>query len=281
MHKFNIFSKSVASIMLALILSFSVVTELPLPAFAVTTEETVLSLGDFSITNIKNTDKGIRLTWEPSENTESYRIYRKTSSGKYASVKEITDPSVLAYTDTSAKNGIKYSYIVRAYNGSGNLNCLKSKSYVRITTPTIKSIENSGDYQLAVKWNKNSKATGYKVAYSYYEDFSKYKTATSAVGGKYLNNLADSTSFYVKVRTYITIGKTTYYSAWSEAEEEWIDYVPPRPDGKGYVINTNTLKFHVSTCYHVDRIHAENYDRHSSRSDLIDWGYSPCNVCKP
>ena len=275
------FFKNTLTVLLSVLMVFAFFGEVqPLPAIAATTAVQT-EFSEFTITAIKNTAKGIRITWENSENADSYCIYRKTGKEKYSVVAELVQPETLAYTDTTAKNGTKYSYIVRAYNDTGYLNCEKAKSYVRLTAPTIKSVENSADYQLAVKWTKNSKAAGYQVAYSYYEDFAKYKTVTSDIGGKYLKNLKDCQPCYVKVRSYVKIGKATYYSAWSEAEEEWVDYVPPRPDGKGYVMNTNTYKFHTAGCRHVKSIHKENYDRHSSRKDLIDWGYEPCRVCHP
>ena len=54
------------------------------------------------------------------------------------------------------------------------------------------------------------------------------------------------------------------------------------PTSQGYVLNTNSKKFHKPSCYQADRIKDENRATSSdSRESLIDQGYSPCGTCKP
>lgn len=49
-----------------------------------------------------------------------------------------------------------------------------------------------------------------------------------------------------------------------------------------YVLNTNTMKFHLPSCSSVDDIKASNrQDYHGSREDLIAQGYDPCKRCYP
>ena len=56
----------------------------------------------------------------------------------------------------------------------------------------------------------------------------------------------------------------------------------PDPYSITYVLNTNTMKFHKSTCSSVDTISKRNYDTFTgSRDELIAMGYSPCKTCKP
>lgn len=49
-----------------------------------------------------------------------------------------------------------------------------------------------------------------------------------------------------------------------------------------YVLNTNTGRFHTEDCYYVDTI-AEHNKRitQSTREELIQIGYTPCQVCNP
>ena len=49
-----------------------------------------------------------------------------------------------------------------------------------------------------------------------------------------------------------------------------------------YVLNTNTGKFHTEDCYYIDTI-AEHNKRitQSTREELIQLGYTPCQVCNP
>ena len=51
--------------------------------------------------------------------------------------------------------------------------------------------------------------------------------------------------------------------------------------GVHYIANTNTKKFHLSTCRSVKLMKAKNMYRSDNREELIDSGYIPCKVCRP
>ena len=60
--------------------------------------------------------------------------------------------------------------------------------------------------------------------------------------------------------------------------------VPQEPAAKeyDYVLNTNTKKFHWTTCSSVKDIKASNrQDVHMTRDGVIAMGYQPCGRCKP
>lgn len=49
-----------------------------------------------------------------------------------------------------------------------------------------------------------------------------------------------------------------------------------------YILNTNTKKFHYSSCGSVSRMSEKNKSSYSgTREELISQGYSPCGNCKP
>jgi DNA-entry nuclease len=49
-----------------------------------------------------------------------------------------------------------------------------------------------------------------------------------------------------------------------------------------YVVNTNTRKFHKTTCSSVSDILSSNRETiQGSRSELIEKGYEPCQRCQP
>lgn len=48
-----------------------------------------------------------------------------------------------------------------------------------------------------------------------------------------------------------------------------------------YIANTNTKKFHISTCRYIKQMKAENMLESDNRDDLISSGYKPCKVCQP
>ena len=51
--------------------------------------------------------------------------------------------------------------------------------------------------------------------------------------------------------------------------------------GVHYIANTNTKKFHLSTCRSVKLMKAKNMYKSDNRKELIDSGYVPCKICKP
>lgn len=48
-----------------------------------------------------------------------------------------------------------------------------------------------------------------------------------------------------------------------------------------YIANTNTGKFHISTCRYVKRMNASNMYESDNRDELVSSGYVPCKVCRP
>lgn len=54
------------------------------------------------------------------------------------------------------------------------------------------------------------------------------------------------------------------------------------PSGVLYVLNTNTMKFHLPDCSSVGKMKAKNrLDSSESREAIIAKGYSPCKNCNP
>lgn len=53
-------------------------------------------------------------------------------------------------------------------------------------------------------------------------------------------------------------------------------------NGRDYVINTNSSKFHYSFCSSVNTMNDSNrWDYHGTYDELISMGYEPCGRCKP
>ncbi len=62
-----------------------------------------------------NNSSGIKVSWAKVSGAKGYYVYRKTGSGSYS---KIGTASNLSYVDKTAKAGTKYTYTVKAYNGS-------------------------------------------------------------------------------------------------------------------------------------------------------------------
>ena len=58
---------------------------------------------------------GITLTWNAVSGATQYRVYRKTGSGGWVGLKDVTGTS---YTDADVTSGTTYTYTVKAYNGT-------------------------------------------------------------------------------------------------------------------------------------------------------------------
>lgn len=174
---------------------------------------------------LTNKASGVKVAWGKSAKATGYYVYKSTDGGKtYKNIKTISSNTTVSYTDTAAKtNGTKYMYKVVAYktvSGTTYKSVASAvKTYYFVSKPAISSATNSAARKMTVKWGKNSKATGYQIQYSLKSDFSsgnKSVTVKSAsTVSKVITGLTKGKTYYVRIRTYKTVGSTKYYSAWS------------------------------------------------------------------
>ncbi len=117
------------------------------------------------------------------------------------------------------KNVGKYTVKIKfkgKYEGS------KSLSFtVKPKSTSISSIK-AGSKRFTVKWKKQStQVTGYQIQYSTSSKFKSPKTSTVTsykTTSKTIKSLKAKKKYYVRIRTYKTVGKTKYYSSWSKAK---------------------------------------------------------------
>ncbi len=119
---------------------------------------------------IKNTAKGIKVTWNAIENAENYVVYRRVynaSTKKWGGWSKLkTGITATSYTDATVKLGTKYRYTVRAVNGSV-MSAYKTTSTLKYNvTPTVKAANTSTG--IKVSWSTVANATGYTVYSSTY-----------------------------------------------------------------------------------------------------------------
>lgn len=180
------------------------------------------------ITKLENTAKGITVTWTASANATSYEIYRSVNGGKFAKadtlyIKGTGKQKTLGYVDLKAKtNGVKYTYKVIAVRTLGNVT-VKSAASAGVTSyymavPSGIKMANSAKRTVKIAYAANAKATGYQIRYSLKSNMSRAKVikmAGSKGVAKNITGLTKGKRYYVSVRSYKTVGKKTYYSAWS------------------------------------------------------------------
>lgn len=80
----------------------------------------------------------------------------------------------------------------------------------------------AGSKSFRVTWRKKlAQVTGYQIEYSLKKSFANSKTATikdKTTVSKLIKNLKAGKTYYVRIRTYKTVGSAEYYSAWSAAK---------------------------------------------------------------
>ena len=86
---------------------------------------------------------------------------------------------------------------------------------------SLKSVSSPSKKKLKITWKKDGSITAYQIYISKRKDFNKdtkqntysmKKTSTTVSGWK------SKTTYYVKIRSYKTVGKTKYYGAWSSVK---------------------------------------------------------------
>ena len=162
-----------------------------------------------------NQATGIKLTWKKVTGANGYKVYRGSTL-----IKTITSGSTVTFADTAANtNGTKYTYKVVSKGTTGDSTLSKSVAVYRVARPVISSATNSAASKMTVKWGKNAKANGYQIQYSLSSSFAsgnKAVTITSAsTVSRVIGSLTKGKTYYVRIRTYKTVGSTKYWSEWS------------------------------------------------------------------
>ena len=155
-------------------------------------------------------------------------IKNKTYTGKKikpAPVVKIDGVKLQKGTDytVSYKNNKKIGKATVTIKGKGAYTGTITKSFkINPRKTAAKKVTSPKTKQLKVTYKKVSGVTGYQVTYSTSEKFTKKTTKTVTVKGvsktsKTIKKLTKGKNYYVKVRTYKTVGKVKYYSAYSKS----------------------------------------------------------------
>ena len=165
----------------------------------------------------ENQATGIKLTWKKVTGANGYKVYRGTTL-----IKTITSGSTVTFADANANtNGTKYTYKVVAKGITGDSTLSRSRVIYRVARPAVSSVTNTAASKMTIKWGKNAKATGYVIHYSTDKTFksgNKSVTVTSAsTVSRVIAGLTKGKTYYVRIRTYKTVGSAKYWSMWSAA----------------------------------------------------------------
>ncbi len=157
-------------------------------------------------------------------NTASY-VYNGKVKTPAVTVKDSKGKTLRKNTDYTVtyakgrKNVGKYKVTVTL---KGNYSGTKTLSFTIVPKGTKLSSVKAGKKQVTVKWKAQKKSTtGYQVQYSTSKKFKGAKIATikkNKTTSATIKKLKGGKKYYVRVRTYKTVGKAKYYSAWSNAK---------------------------------------------------------------
>ena len=171
---------------------------------------------------LTNLSSGIYVKWAQVTGATGYYVYRKAGSGSYSLVQKITDGATVTFTDTAVKdkNGVKYTYVVKAYRGTTK-SAYTAKAIYRLTGVAISSATNAAAGSMTVNWAQNAKATGYQIQYATNSKFTSAKIVTvsgASTLSKTIASLTKGSTYFVRVRVYKTVSSLHYFSAWSTAK---------------------------------------------------------------
>ncbi len=172
-----------------------------------------------------------------SNTTIKYPKTFKLSTSSYTYSGSYKKPTVKVYD--SAGKRISSSYYTVSYKNNKNVgkaavtikfkgNYSGTKTLYFTIKPKAASVNKltAGKKKLTVKLNRSLKqSTGYQIQYSTSKKFSKSATKTKTIKSYKttsltIKSLKSKKTYYVRVRTYKTVGKTKYYSNWSTAKSK-------------------------------------------------------------
>ncbi len=144
----------------------------------------ITRLSNTTLTDCKNNQKGVEISWNAVNNATEYIIYRKSEGS--ADFAEIATVKALKYVDTTARSGYEYIYSVAAKNSSGHGDyATNEKAITFLNTPIIKSVATINE-GIKTEWYQVNGATSYNVyRKSATEDWKK--VASNVEGTSFIN----------------------------------------------------------------------------------------------
>ena len=160
----------------------------------------------------------INISFSAVTGASKYEVYRATfSSGSYTLISTITGGS---YKNTGLTTNKVYYYKVRAYKmvgtakvSSGFSTMISAKPI--LSSPTGIKATRASTKSIKLTWTAAAGASAYEV-YRATSNTGTYSLITSIPYLYYTNSgLITSRTYYYKVRSYRTVGKTKIYSNWT------------------------------------------------------------------
>ena len=180
--------------------------------------------GKLTLKHSARTANAIKVQWNNVNTATGYQVQISTKDGNKWSTYATLKAGVTSYTFKSLAAGNNYKFRVRFYIKASDGKNYFSPWSSTLTSPTLPTGTaltklTPAKKAFTAQWKKNATVNGYQVQYSLKANFAGAKTitvknpkllkATAAklYAGKY---------YFVRIRTYKTITKANYFSAWSK-----------------------------------------------------------------
>lgn len=177
-----------------------------------------------TVPKLANTTAGITVRWGKASYASGYHVYRRTLGTRWSRIATVTGADKVSYTDESVqtRSGVRYAYIVQAYN-SGKVSApSKSAWIVRMTAPRLLRPTAKGSGKMLVRWRRDKNASGYQIQYSTSSSFKGNWTIEWIRSGKVtaaaVSGLRRDRTYHVRMRSYKDAGYDRHYSAWGSAQ---------------------------------------------------------------
>ena len=179
---------------------------------------------EFSIVKAPNTitAKSFTRTYSTKAQTFDLGVKIKDGTPTYKSSSKSVTVSKAGKVTVKAKFIGKATITITA-PASKNYTATTKKITITVnpTKTALSSVTSPSAGKMTVKWKKNAVGTGYQIQFSTSSKFEKPKSVTIAKNStltKTIGSLAKGKKYYVRIRTYKTVGKTKFYSGWSAAK---------------------------------------------------------------
>ena len=115
----------------------------------------------------------------------------------------------------------KFTGTVKITITADNSNYNTATKTITITVPdktTLSMVTSPSAGKMKIVWKKNTTVTGYQIQYGLKSSFSGAKKATiskKSTVSKTIKSLKKGKKYYVRIRSFKTVGGKKYYSAWN------------------------------------------------------------------
>lgn len=176
-----------------------------------------------TVTKAANSITGVSSKYIKKRKDKAFTLKAKGEGGiTYTS----SNKKVAVVDSTSGKVTIKgYGRTTITIQAAGNANYAAAIRKVTIDvapTTSLKKVQSKKSRTMVVTWTKDKNAGGYQVQYSTDKKFKKNvktKKVRKSAAGLIVKKLTGKKTYYVRIRAFKKVGKTTVCSNWSKVKK--------------------------------------------------------------